>query len=104
MVRHVKRACTISLAFVLLAMVGADVWAMGPSERGSTREVMGFDRVSLEIPRQLILTQGNEESLEIEASEDDLSRIVTSVWMGILHLGQREPSRPPEAARPIASP
>ena len=51
-----------------------------------TREVRDFDRVRLEDYGELIITQGDEESLIIEASPDMMSRIVSEVRDGILIL------------------
>ena len=42
--------------------------------RTETREVSGFDRVDLAGFGDLVLTQGEEESLTIEASPDILER------------------------------
>ena len=52
--------------------------------RTETREVSGFDRVALAGFGDLVLTQGEEESLTIEASPDILERIKTEVKDGQL--------------------
>jgi hypothetical protein len=59
------------------------------------RQVEGFDRVSLEINGELFLTQGDAESLEIEASPANLSRIVTQVRQGTLHISKNPATRDP---------
>jgi len=51
------------------------------------REVGGFERVVLEEYGELILTQGDQPSLTIEADEDVLSRIETTVKDGVLTIG-----------------
>jgi hypothetical protein len=54
-----------------------------------TREVSGFEQVVLEEYGELILTQGARPSLTIEADEDVLSRIETTVKDGTLTIGIR---------------
>src|SRR5690349_18517826 len=61
----------------IITMINNGDFFVGPSERGSghvvseTREVSGFDSVSLAYPAQVLIKQGNAESLKIEA-EDNL--------------------------------
>jgi hypothetical protein len=52
--------------------------------RTETREVSGFDRVALAGFGDLVITQGEEESLTIEASPEILDRIKTEVKDGQL--------------------
>jgi len=52
--------------------------------RTETREVSDFDRVALAGFGHLIITQGDRESLEIEAPQDMLGRIETKVESGQL--------------------
>ena len=52
-----------------------------------TREVSDFDRVALTGFGELVITQGEEESLTIEAHQDILSRIETEVKDGKLIIG-----------------
>ncbi len=54
-----------------------------------TREVSGFDRVALREFGELVITQGEEESLTIEARQDILSRLETEVKDGKLVIGSR---------------
>jgi hypothetical protein len=54
-----------------------------------TREVSGFERVVLDEYGELILSQGAQPSLTIEADEDVLSRIETEVKDGTLTIGIR---------------
>lgn len=51
------------------------------------RDVSGFDRVSFEGFGTLIITQGSEESLTIEAEDNILPRIETRVRGGTLEIG-----------------
>jgi hypothetical protein len=51
-----------------------------------TREVRDFDQVRLEDYGELVITQGDEEALTIEASADMMSRIVSEVRDGRLTL------------------
>jgi len=68
------------------------VSACGPVIRGSghsveeSREVSGFDRVSLSGLGELIITQGAEESLTIEAEDNLVRYIETEVRSGTLHI------------------
>lgn len=62
---------------------------------GTVRDVRGFDHVELSIPGELILTQGDAESLEIEASAADLARITTGLFGGVLRIAQVNPGPGP---------
>ena len=55
--------------------------------RTETREVSDFDRVALAGFGQLVITQGDQESLAIEAPQDMLGRIQTKVEDGQLTIG-----------------
>jgi hypothetical protein len=55
--------------------------------RTETREVSGFDQVTLAGFGQLVITQGDRESLAIEAPQDMLGRIETKVEDGRLTIG-----------------
>ena len=55
--------------------------------RTETREVSDFDRVALAGFGQLVITQGDQESLAIEAPQDMLGRIETKVEDGRLTIG-----------------
>lgn len=80
--------------FVLIALVSG---ACGLNfninlEQGSgnvvkeTRPVSGFDRVSLAGLGDVVLTQGDEESLEIEAEDNVIANIKTEVRGGTLYI------------------
>lgn len=62
-----------------------DDFNAGPGQRGSgnivaeTRAVSGFDAVSIEYPAQVFITQGDKESVKVEADDDFLPGLQTSV-------------------------
>lgn len=68
---------------------------MGPGERGSgnvvteTREVSGFDAINVEYPAEVFIRQGNSESLEIEAEDNLLPNLKTTVRNGRLEIVYR---------------
>ena len=91
-----SRNSAAGLAACLLAGVCVSAAAFPLSETGSSvRDVRGFDRVDLTIHGELILTQGDTESLEIEASPSDLALITTAVRGTTLHIGQVSPGPGP---------
>ncbi len=51
-----------------------------------TREVSGYDAIEIEGYGNLIITQGETESLEIEAEDNILPHITTKVRNGTLHI------------------
>ena len=83
-------------AIVFMAMAIWPACAIGTWETASIRAVTGFEGVSFAIPGQLIITQGDRETLEIEALAGDLPNIVTEVRDGTLFIGRRgkEPFSP----------
>jgi hypothetical protein len=84
------------LVACLLAAVCVSATAFPPSETGSSvRDVHGFDRVELTIRGELILTQGDTESLVIEASAADLALIATTVRGTTLQIAQVNPGPGP---------
>ena len=54
------------------------------------RDVTGFDRVTVCCGMQLYLSQGKDESLEIEADDNFMDQIETTVSDGILRIQYRE--------------
>ena len=52
-----------------------------------TRQVSGFDRVSLSNMGLVVLTQGETEGLTVRADDNLMSHIVTEVREGTLHIG-----------------
>jgi len=91
-----KGTIIISSAVVFLTMVCLQARAFGARERGVVREVSGFENVSLATAGELIITQGDRETLEIEALSRDLPNIVTVVRDGTLSIGRKgaEPFTP----------
>ena len=73
------------LAVSVLALVGC---ATGPYQ---TREesVSGFNRVSIETFGEVLISQGSEESLTIEAPRDYLRYVTTEVTDGTLYIKTR---------------
>ena len=55
-----------------------------------TRAVSGFDQVSLSGQGELIVTQGDQESLEIEAEDNIIAVIETEVRGNTLYIGIKE--------------
>ncbi|MEZ4868029.1 MAG: head GIN domain-containing protein [Caldilineaceae bacterium] len=53
------------------------------------RNVSNFDRIDLSGSGDVIITQGEEESLTVETDDNLMPHIVTTVSGGTLHLGQR---------------
>ena len=62
-----------------------DNFYVGPSEKGSgnmvtqTREVSGFDKISVEYPARVFISQGSAETLTIEAEDNLLPGLKTEV-------------------------
>jgi hypothetical protein len=65
---------------------------IGPGERGSgnvisqTREVSGFDALSVEYPAQVLIQQGSSESIKIEAEDNLMPNLKTEVRNGRLEV------------------
>ena len=85
-----SRSTIIIVPLILLSMACLAVSGLGKVVRGSgkvaseTRPVSGFDQISACCGMQLILTQGEIESLEIEADDNLLPEIVSTVSGGKL--------------------
>jgi hypothetical protein len=90
-----KKRCIYTL-FVLplaaLLLSACEIDAITGSGHVATdkRAVSGFDRVELTITGDLIITQGDEESLEIEAEDNLLDYIDTTVHGDTLVIGRKE--------------
>lgn len=69
--------------------------SIGPGERGSgnvisqTREVSGFDAVSVEYPATVLIEQGESESVKIEAEDNLMPNLKTEVTNGRLEIFYR---------------
>jgi len=89
---------SISIVAALFVLAGFEAGAFGARETGAVRDVGGFDSVSFGTSGEVVLTQGDQEALEIEAMAGDLPNIVTEVRGGTLYIGREGPSfsfRPP---------
>jgi len=93
------RSCPLPswlLAVLLAAAVGIPAVAFPSAEIGSAvRDVKSFDRVELAMRGELVLTQGDTEALQIEASAEDLALISTVVRAGTLRIEQANPGSGP---------
>jgi len=85
-----NRSIVVILALIFLSMACLAVSGLGRVVRGSgkvaseTRPVSDFDQISACCGMQLILTQGEIEALEIEAEDNLLPEIVSTVAAGKL--------------------
>ncbi len=87
---HAKRLpVALVTALALVAVVCVDARAWGAQETRSIREVGGFDSVRFGTSGELIITQGDRESLEVVARAGDLPYIVTEVSSGTLSISRR---------------
>jgi hypothetical protein len=72
---------------------------MGPGERGSgnvitqTREVSNFNAIEISYPAQVLISQGSQESLKIEAEDNLLPNLKTEVRSGTLEIFYRREDR-----------
>lgn len=73
----------VGIAQLLILAIPA--YAYG-SRENSARDVQGFNVISLETAGRLILIQGDEEYLTIDAPPDMVKRIVTTVVKETLHI------------------
>ena len=96
----VRKATALFAAVALIALAGFEAEAYGNQEAGSVRDVRGFDSVSFGTGGELIITQGDQEALQVVARAGDLPNIVTEVRGGTLFIGRKGsgpafPFRPP---------
>ncbi len=89
------------LVVVLAALACVDAAALGAREARAVRDVAGFDGVRFATAGELVITQGDRESLEITAGADELSRIVTEVRDGMLLIGRDGPDRGLALRKPV---
>jgi hypothetical protein len=79
----------------MLTMFNFDEPFIGPGERGSgnvvteTREVSGFDAVSVSYPASVLIKQGTAESFKIEAEDNLMPNLKTQVENGTLEIFYR---------------
>jgi len=71
----------ITLAFIiaLLVVLNPDAWA-----QRETRDLPSFTKISLSVPADVYLTQGNTQKVEVEGDNEDLEDLVTKVEGGKL--------------------
>jgi len=58
--------------------------------KSETREVPAFQSISIDYPGEIMIRQGNTESLTIEAEDNLLPQLVTDVRNGTLHFENKE--------------
>ena len=79
----------------MLTMFNNSESFIGPGERGSgnviteTRDVSGFDRIEVSYPAEVNVSQGDKESLKIEAEDNLLPNLQTRVRNGALEIFYR---------------
>jgi hypothetical protein len=88
-------------AAAIMILACASAAALGGRETSETREVPAVDGVRLATAGELIVTQGDRESLEITAEAEELTRIVTEVRDGMLLIGRDGPAAGFSLRRPV---
>ncbi len=79
----------------MLSMFNDGELFMGPGERGSgnvvseTRKVSGFRALEIDYPAEVFVSQGDQESLTIEAEDNLLPELKTEVNNGVLQIFYR---------------
>jgi hypothetical protein len=84
----VKSFMLIAFMFVAIANGSCSTLLSGNVEE-ETRSVSNFSGISLSVPANVQLTQGNAYSVVIEADKDILDRIETEVQNGVLRIKTR---------------
>jgi predicted small secreted protein len=79
----------VALTALILSGCGMMVVQGSGDVKTETRQVSGFNRVALHGMGEVILTQGESESLEIEADDNIIPYIATYVTGDTLHIGFR---------------
>lgn len=76
------------LAIVILLISACGIGTIRGSGNMVTepRDVSGFDRVSLSGTGEVVITQGDEESLTVETDDNIMPYVITEVSGGTLHL------------------
>ena len=91
-----KRWALVIVAVILVSSACVVSTGLGKTVRGSgqitseTRPVSGFDQIDICCGMQLMLTQGETESLEVVADDNLLPEIVTEVRAGTLVIHYRD--------------
>ncbi len=71
---------------VLAVIIGLNLFAGNPKVEREVREVASFNSVSAASGIDVYITQGNDFSVEVEASKNQIHRIITEVKNGTLHI------------------
>lgn len=79
-----------SIMLILFLLSACNVIRGSGNVVTETRAVSGFDKVSLTGSMELFLTQGEQESLEIEGEDNIIAVIETEVRGDTLHIGVKE--------------
>ena len=79
-----------SLLLSACAITGFNVTRGSGELTTQTRNVSGFERVQVDGAGELIITQGEEESLEIRAEDNIIDELTSDVSNGTLVLGYRD--------------
>ena len=87
--RHTTEILTLIASSVLLCACGLNIVRGSGKLVTEAREVRGFDRLSLTSSGEVILTQGDRESLTVETDDNLMRHIKTEVEGGTLTLGTR---------------
>ena len=85
-----NRRTLLPLVLVVMLLSACSVVRGSGDVVTETRPVSGFDHVSLSGQGELILTQGDQESLEIEAEDNIIAVIESDVRGDTLHIGVRD--------------
>lgn len=80
------------LLFVVAIFVAMPAGASNSGSTRQTRDVKGFHGISVSNGVDLYITQKNVEEVVVEADQDDLDKIITTVEGGILKIYIREKS------------
>jgi hypothetical protein len=73
-------------------VINGNLFSVGPSEGGSgkiiteSRDVQGFTKIRLSYPARVFISQGETESLSIEADDNVAAEIRTQVVNGVLEI------------------
>jgi hypothetical protein len=86
-----NRRLLFPLILVALLLSGCGVSAGSGHVITESREVSNFDQVSLSSVGELVITQGDEESLEIEAEDNVVPKIETEVRERTLYISMKRP-------------
>jgi len=87
--KHTIVILTLIASSILLTACGLNIVRGSGKLVTESREVRGFDRISLTSSGEVILTQGDRESLTVETDDNVMQYVKTEVEGGTLTLGTR---------------